>query len=67
MQDDDQISVVARSRPKYYFRADATYVIAGGLGGLGKSAAKWMADRKVRKPFAVVQVRCKGESEFDLP
>ncbi|KAK1148135.1 Type I Iterative Polyketide synthase (PKS) [Aspergillus melleus] len=29
--------------PSYTFPSDATYVIAGGLGGLGRSAAQWMA------------------------
>jgi NADPH:quinone reductase-like Zn-dependent oxidoreductase len=29
-------------------RSDATYVIAGGLGGLGRSAAKWMAGKGAR-------------------
>ncbi|KAF1951581.1 ketoacyl-synt-domain-containing protein [Byssothecium circinans] len=27
------------------FPQDATYLIAGGLGGLGRSAARWMADK----------------------
>ncbi|KAI9036877.1 polyketide synthase [Aspergillus affinis] len=29
--------------PSYTFPSDATYIIAGGLGGLGRSAAQWMA------------------------
>jgi aryl carrier-like protein len=33
------------SRPKYKFEDDATYVIAGGLGGLGRSLARWFARR----------------------
>ena len=30
------------------FRSDATYVLAGGLGGLGRSIAQWMADKGVK-------------------
>lgn len=30
------------------FSENATYVIAGGLGGLGRSVVKWMVDRKAR-------------------
>jgi NAD(P)-dependent dehydrogenase (short-subunit alcohol dehydrogenase family) len=32
----------------YDFDPKATYVIAGGLGGLGRSIARWMASRKAR-------------------
>jgi NAD(P)-dependent dehydrogenase (short-subunit alcohol dehydrogenase family) len=35
-------------RPSYDFRSDATYVIAGGLGGLGGAMVEWMADRNAR-------------------
>jgi NAD(P)-dependent dehydrogenase (short-subunit alcohol dehydrogenase family) len=34
--------------PTYNFDADATYLIAGGLGGLGRSIARWMADRNAK-------------------
>ena len=30
------------------FKEDATYVLAGGLGGLGRSIAQWMADKGVK-------------------
>ena len=40
--------VLPTLRPTYYFDCHATYVIAGGLGGLGRSIVKWMADRKAR-------------------
>ena len=41
----DLLQVVPNPEPKYSFAADATYVIAGGLGGLGRSIARWMAAR----------------------
>ncbi|KAI1496239.1 lovastatin nonaketide synthase [Biscogniauxia marginata] len=34
-----------RTKSKYSFPPDATYIIAGGLGGLGRSFARWMASR----------------------
>ena len=34
--------------PTYSFPADATYLITGGLGGLGRSIAQWMAQRGAR-------------------
>jgi hypothetical protein len=37
-----------KTKPRYNFRPDATYVIAGGLGGLGRSFARWMVGRGAR-------------------
>lgn len=34
--------------PTYNFDPDATYLIAGGLGGLGQSIARWMVSRNAR-------------------
>ncbi|KAL9639081.1 MAG: hypothetical protein Q9204_001255 [Flavoplaca sp. TL-2023a] len=44
----DMVPTVPSSLPKYYFDANATYIIAGGLGGLGRSIARWMVSRKAR-------------------
>lgn len=35
-------------KPTWYFDSDASYVISGGLGGLGRSTARWMVSRKAR-------------------
>ena len=32
------------TKPKHLFSSDGTYVIAGGLGGLGRSIARWMVE-----------------------
>lgn len=37
--------MVPQNKPTYDFDANATYVISGGLGGLGRSTARWMASR----------------------
>ncbi|RYN77143.1 Compactin diketide synthase [Alternaria tenuissima] len=34
--------------PSYRFEAQATYVISGGLGGLGREIMRWMASRGAR-------------------
>ena len=34
--------ILSAVKPTSMFRADATYVIAGGLGSLGQSLARWM-------------------------
>ncbi|PYI26785.1 hypothetical protein BP00DRAFT_460764 [Aspergillus indologenus CBS 114.80] len=36
------------SKSRYLFPENASYVIAGGLGGLGRSFARWMASRGAR-------------------
>ncbi|CAG7972082.1 unnamed protein product [Penicillium salamii] len=41
----DLISVVPKPTTPYQFDSDATYVLAGGYGGLGRSLARWMASR----------------------
>ncbi|KAL9037775.1 MAG: hypothetical protein Q9180_003532 [Flavoplaca navasiana] len=46
--DQDMVPTVPSSLPKYDFDANATYIIAGGLGGLGRSIARWMVSRKAR-------------------
>ena len=36
------------TKPDYHFDENSSYLIAGGLGGLGRSAARWMVSRGVR-------------------
>ncbi|KAL9131149.1 MAG: hypothetical protein Q9217_000850 [Psora testacea] len=45
MRGTDIVPTVLQTRPDYLFDPNASYVIAGGLGGLGQSAAKWMAEK----------------------
>ncbi|PLN79543.1 hypothetical protein BDW42DRAFT_172734 [Aspergillus taichungensis] len=48
LRDDDQVNAVIDTKPTYAFDPNATYVIAGGLGGLGRSIARWLVDRGAR-------------------
>jgi NADPH:quinone reductase-like Zn-dependent oxidoreductase/acyl carrier protein/NAD(P)-dependent dehydrogenase (short-subunit alcohol dehydrogenase family) len=43
MPDDDSILHIAPTMPAPYFRPNATYLLAGGMGGLGRSIIRWMA------------------------
>ena len=45
LQSDAQVLTYLKIQPRYMFDGNASYVISGGLGGLGKSAAKWMVER----------------------
>ncbi|KAF8241412.1 hypothetical protein K440DRAFT_656775 [Wilcoxina mikolae CBS 423.85] len=42
---DDLLMAVPDRTPAYYFDENASYVISGGLGGLGRSVSRWMASR----------------------
>ena len=45
---DDMVPVALRSEPTYEFDQNATYLIAGGLGGIGRSIARWMVGKQAR-------------------
>ena len=42
------MQTVIDASPKYQLDHNSTYLIAGGLGGLGRSAARWLVDRGAR-------------------
>ncbi|KAH8429841.1 type I polyketide synthase [Aspergillus melleus] len=42
------VTARVRNRPSYTFDANATYVIAGGFGGLGRNVCRWMVSRGAR-------------------
>ncbi|UNI19406.1 Type I Iterative PKS [Purpureocillium takamizusanense] len=45
LDSDSIVRANVKTRPRCKFADNATYVIAGGLGGLGRSIARWMACR----------------------
>lgn len=44
----DSLLVVPNAAPPYTFRPEASYIMAGGLGGLGRSIARWMVSRNAK-------------------
>ncbi|KAK2813768.1 Type I Iterative PKS [Emmonsiellopsis sp. PD_5] len=44
----DSVLTILDTKPTYAFREDASYVISGGLGGLGRSITRWMVERGAR-------------------
>ncbi|KAL5090988.1 hypothetical protein Trisim1_003950 [Trichoderma cf. simile WF8] len=44
-QAEDVVTKFIQEQRPWKFNADASYLIAGGSGGLGRAIAKWMADR----------------------
>lgn len=55
-----------RSRARYNFRSDATYVIAGGLGGLGRRFAQWMVSRGARNLILLSRTGAGGAAAKNL-
>ncbi|CAG8974817.1 hypothetical protein HYALB_00000431 [Hymenoscyphus albidus] len=46
--DNDRVRVTPPFKQLDIFDSQATYVIAGGLGGIGRSISKWMVSRNVK-------------------
>lgn len=55
-----------RTKPEYYFSENSSYVIAGGLGGLGRSAARWMASRGARNLILLSRSSVRSEAAVAL-
>ena len=54
------------SVPRYSYEQDATYLIAGGLGGLGRAITRWMASRGARNFILLSRSGAKGKEAIDL-
>ena len=48
MKDESSVQTTLNTRPSFMLDPKATYVIAGGLGGLGRSIARWMVGRNAK-------------------
>lgn len=56
MRPDDIVEATVDTKPSFELEADATYLIAGGLGGIGRSIASWLVDRGARNLILQEQV-----------
>ncbi|KAF4179877.1 hypothetical protein CNMCM7927_001594 [Aspergillus lentulus] len=48
MRGTDEVMTVLKTRPECLFSPGETYLIAGGLGGLGRNIARWFVERGAR-------------------
>ncbi|KAF5121796.1 Highly reducing polyketide synthase gloL [Metarhizium anisopliae] len=46
--------------PSFQFRSDRTYLLVGGLGGLGRALATWMVEKGARSPVFLSRSCQKG-------
>ncbi|KAB8227946.1 uncharacterized protein BDW43DRAFT_316356 [Aspergillus alliaceus] len=63
---EDQISTVLQTRPTCQFGPNETYVIAGGLGGLGQNVTRWMASRGAKNLILLSRRGAQSEDAKDL-
>lgn len=61
-KDPQSLSVTAVKR-ELHLRPEASYLLVGGLGGLGKAVATWMVERGARN--LIFLSRSAGESDAD--
>ncbi|CAG8300192.1 unnamed protein product [Penicillium olsonii] len=62
----DMISAVPKPIIPYQFDPDASYVLAGGYGGLGRSLARWMASRGARNLFMLSRTAASSPEKREL-
>ncbi|MCJ1386254.1 hypothetical protein MMC17_009380 [Xylographa soralifera] len=66
MRKHDMVHTVIETKPDYHFDEHSSYLIAGGLGGLGRSAARWMVNRGVRNLILLSRSGAQSESAVTL-
>ncbi|KAH9230788.1 hypothetical protein K456DRAFT_1727160 [Colletotrichum gloeosporioides 23] len=64
--DDDLVSILPTRKFVSRFDPEASYVIAGGLGGLGRSVARWMASRGAKNLILLSRRGAVEESAKEL-
>ena len=60
------LQTVLDTKPSYFFDENATYLIAGGLGGLGRSIARWMVSRGARYLILLSRFGPRNEAAYTL-
>ncbi|KAL4745177.1 hypothetical protein BDW72DRAFT_198893 [Aspergillus terricola var. indicus] len=60
---DDVVKTKLRVQHLWSFDANATYVIAGGLGGIGRATARWLASRGAKNLLLLSRSRPNAEAQ----
>ncbi|THC88803.1 hypothetical protein EYZ11_011749 [Aspergillus tanneri] len=61
-----QVPTTLSTKVPFSLNPNATYVIAGGLGGLGRTMARWMATRGARHLVLLGRSGAKAKAAFEL-
>ncbi|KAI0383268.1 hypothetical protein F5Y04DRAFT_269991 [Hypomontagnella monticulosa] len=62
----DVVQAIPKSKLDYQFDGNATYVIAGGLGGIGRSAADWLCRNGAKHLVLLSRSGPKSEATKEL-
>ena len=62
----DQVKVVSRSRPLDLENTGSTYLIVGGLGGIGRAITLWMIDNKAKNILILSRREASGPDAEQL-
>ncbi|KAG8412207.1 Type I Iterative PKS [Metarhizium acridum] len=63
---ESQVQATISTKPSFYMDSNATFVIAGGLGGIGRATARWMADRGAKNLILVSRFGVRTDSAQKL-
>ncbi|KAG8415985.1 Type I Iterative PKS [Metarhizium acridum] len=66
MDEGATVAVVPAPRVPHKFKEQATYVVAGGFGGLGRALIPWMAERGARNFIVLSRSGCSSEAARSL-
>ncbi|KAB8212294.1 hypothetical protein BDV34DRAFT_1922 [Aspergillus parasiticus] len=61
-----EVPTILKTKVLFKLNPDATYVIAGGLGGLGRTIARWMVDRGACNLVLLGRSGAKTTAAFEL-
>jgi hypothetical protein len=65
-EEEAEIPVIPSHDPEYFFDSQATYVIAGGLGGISRSLARWFTTRGARHLISLSRSGAVSEKAITL-
>ncbi|KAK9793601.1 hypothetical protein SCARD494_06185 [Seiridium cardinale] len=65
-EEPDTIQVIRKSQLDYTFDSNATYIIAGGLGGIGRNTANWMHQNGAKHLILLSRSGPKSEASRQL-
>ncbi|PGH23855.1 hypothetical protein AJ80_02103 [Polytolypa hystricis UAMH7299] len=66
IKEDDPVLTFLDTKQTYNFRKDVSYVISGGLGGIGRVIARWMVEKGARNLILLSRSGAKSEAAKSL-
>ncbi|KAJ5901470.1 hypothetical protein N7495_001998 [Penicillium taxi] len=62
MRSEDEVTTVLKTKTNYFLDPDSTFVVCGGLGGIGRNIVTWLADRGARHLLLLSRSGAQGEN-----